>query len=88
MLGRAAQSDEASERVPIPALNHALKLEGHVMKVFQIRQSATGAILWTGTATDAIAALDAMAHEAGYYDHGDIPDQLRAGGLSAEEIRV
>ncbi|KAA0122844.1 hypothetical protein ABID82_007226 [Methylobacterium sp. PvP062] len=59
-----------------------------MMKVFQIRQAATGAILWTGSASDPIAALDAMAHEAGYYDHGDIPDHLRAGGLSAEEIRV
>ncbi len=58
------------------------------MKVFQIRQVATGAILWTGSAADPIAALDAMAHEVGYYDHGDIPDHLRAGGLSAEEIRV
>ena len=39
-------------------------------------------------AADPIAALDAMAHEAGYYDHGDIPDHLRAGGLSAEEVRI
>ena len=58
------------------------------MKVFQVRQSATGTILWTGSASDPIAALDAMAHEAGYYDHGDIPEHLRAGGLHAEEIRV
>ncbi|KQS74252.1 hypothetical protein ASG32_27485 [Methylobacterium sp. Leaf361] len=70
------------------ALNHTPKLEGPMMKVFQIRQAATGAILWTGSASDPIAALDAMAHEAGYYDHGDIPDHLRAGGLSAEEISV
>ncbi|MBN4097884.1 MULTISPECIES: hypothetical protein [Methylobacterium] len=59
-----------------------------MMKVFQIRQAATGAILWTGSASDPISALDAMAHEAGYYDHSDIPDHLRAGGLSAEEVRV
>lgn len=58
------------------------------MKVFQVRQSATGTILWTGSATDPIAALDAMAHEAGYYDHADIPEALRAGGLQAEEIRI
>lgn len=58
------------------------------MKMFQIRQVATGMILWTGSAADPIAALDAMAHEAGYYDHADIPDHLRAGGLHAEEIRV
>lgn len=58
------------------------------MKVFQVRQGATGAILWTGSAADPIAALDAMAHEAGYYDHSDIPDHLRAGGLQAEEVQV
>jgi hypothetical protein len=32
--------------------------------------------------------LDAMAHEAGYYDHSDIPDHLRAGGIHVEEIRA
>lgn len=58
------------------------------MKVFQIRHEVTGAILWTGTATNPLAALDAMAHEAGYYDHSDIPDDMRAGGLQVEEIRV
>ncbi|GLI96175.1 MULTISPECIES: hypothetical protein [Hyphomicrobiales] len=58
------------------------------MKVFQIRHEVTGAILWTGSAPDPLAALDAMAHEAGYYDHSDIPDHLRAGGLAIEEIRV
>jgi hypothetical protein len=57
------------------------------MKVYQIRQSVTGTILWTGSATDPLAALDAMAHEAGYYDHSDIPDYLRAGGIHVEEIR-
>ena len=58
------------------------------MKVFRVCQSATGTILRTSAATDPIAALNAMAHEAGYYDHGDIPDHLRAGGLHAEEIQV
>lgn len=58
------------------------------MKVFQVRQGATGTILWTGSATDPIAALDAMAHEAGYYDYADIPDHLRADGLHAEEVQV
>ncbi|MGH1571327.1 hypothetical protein ACRAWG_12315 [Methylobacterium sp. P31] len=57
------------------------------MKLFQIRHKATGAILWTGSATDPLAALDAMAHEAGYYDHSDIPENLRAGGIHVEEIR-
>ncbi|WP_191970025.1 hypothetical protein [Methylobacterium planeticum] len=58
------------------------------MKVFQIRQRATGAILWTGTAHNEVAALDAMAHEAGYYDFSDLPDHIRAGGLVAEAVRV
>jgi hypothetical protein len=58
------------------------------MKRYQIRQGATGSILWTGSARDPFAALDAMAHEAGYYDHSDIPDYLRAGGLHVEEVRV
>jgi hypothetical protein len=51
------------------------------VKLYQIRQEATGTIVWTGAATSPLAALDAMAHEAGYYDHSDIPDHLRAGGL-------
>ncbi|WP_173009274.1 hypothetical protein [Methylobacterium sp. P1-11] len=58
------------------------------MKVFQIRQSTTGTILWTGSAADPFAALDAMAHAAGYYDHSDIPDHLRDGGLHVEEMRT
>lgn len=58
------------------------------MKVFQIRQEVTGTILWTGSAADPLAALDAMAHEAGYYDHSDIPDYLRAGCICVEEVRV
>ena len=58
------------------------------MKVFQIRHEATGVILWTGSARDPLAALDAMAHDAGYYDHTDIPDHLRAGGFHVEEIQA
>jgi hypothetical protein len=56
------------------------------MPVFQVRQSATGAILWTGSAAGEIQALDAMAHEAGYYDHSDIPDGVRHGGLAVEAL--
>ena len=56
------------------------------MKVFQVRQSATGAILWTGAAGGELQALDAMAHEAGYYDHADLPDNIRSGGLSIEAL--
>lgn len=57
-----------------------------MMRVFQVRQRATGAILWTGAAMNELAAFDAMAHEAGYYDFSDLPDHMRAGGLVAELI--
>ena len=56
------------------------------MRVFQVRHGATGAILWTGSASGEIQALDAMAHEAGYYDHADLPDNIRHGGLSVETL--
>ena len=36
------------------------------MKVFRIMQAATGVVLWIGPALDALAALDTMAHAAGY----------------------
>ena len=55
------------------------------MTVFQVRQRATGAILWTGVAENALAAFDAMAHEAGYYD---LPEHVRAEGLVADAVRV
>lgn len=58
------------------------------MKVFQVRHRLTGAILWTGAAHDEIGALDAMAHAAGYYDHSDIPETLRSGGLQVEAVLV
>ncbi|UGB24889.1 hypothetical protein LPC10_18465 [Methylorubrum sp. B1-46] len=49
------------------------------MSVFQIRQGGTGAILWTGAAANEIQAIDAMAHDAGYYDHSDLPENMRCG---------
>ncbi|PXW57491.1 hypothetical protein [Methylobacterium sp. B4] len=49
------------------------------MSVFQIRQGGTGAILWTGEATNETQAMDAMAHDAGYHDHSDLPDNMRRG---------
>ena len=57
------------------------------MRMYWIRRGATGEIIWTGSAIDPFGALDAMAHEAGYYDHADIPDYLRAGGFQVEEIQ-
>ncbi|MEE7479029.1 hypothetical protein [Methylobacterium hispanicum] len=56
------------------------------MRVFQVRQRATGAILWTGAAMNELAAFDAMAHEAGYCDFSDLPEHVRAGGLVAEQV--
>ena len=56
------------------------------MKVFRIMQAATGVVLWIGPALDALAALDTMAHAAGYRDRTGIPDHLRAGGLHVEEM--
>lgn len=57
------------------------------MRVFQVRQRATAAILWTGAAASELAAFDTMAHEAGYYDFSDLPEYVRAGGLVAEAVR-
>lgn len=49
------------------------------MPIFQIRQGGTGAVLWTGAAANEIQAMDAMAHDAGYYDHSDLPENMRRG---------
>ena len=55
------------------------------MPVFQIRQGVTGAILWTGEAANEIQAMDAMAHDAGYYEHSGLPENLRRG-LKVEDL--
>jgi hypothetical protein len=56
------------------------------VSVFRIMQAATGAILWIGSALDALAAPDAMANAVGYRDRTGLPAQLRAGGLHVEEV--
>lgn len=53
------------------------------MTIFQIRQRAGGAILWTGAAADERSALDAMAREAGYKDFADLPETVRGRGVEA-----
>ena len=58
------------------------------MRVFQVRQGGTGAILWTGEALSEHQAVDAMAHEAGYADQAALPEGVRGRGLSAEELRL
>lgn len=52
------------------------------MKVSRIMQAATGAIVWIGS------ALDAMACAAGFGDRTRIPSHLRAGGLHVEELEA
>lgn len=56
------------------------------MRVFQVRHGDTGAVLWTGLASNEVQALDAMAHEAGYYDESDLPENVRQGGLTVEAL--
>ncbi|WP_346001151.1 hypothetical protein [Methylorubrum populi] len=55
------------------------------MTVFQIRQGGTGAILWTGAAANEFQAMDAMAHDAGYLDRADLPQNL-GRGLKVEAL--
>jgi hypothetical protein len=55
------------------------------MPIFQIRHGGTDAVLWTGAAANEIQAMDAMAHDAGYYDHSDLPDNM-CKGLKAEAL--
>lgn len=56
------------------------------MSIFQIKKTTSGAILWTGSASDEKTALDAMAREAGYPDYASLPDQVRAGGIQAAKL--
>ncbi|GJD35230.1 hypothetical protein [Methylobacterium aerolatum] len=56
------------------------------MSIFQIRQKTSGAVLWTGSAPDAQAALDAMAREAGYRDFAALPETLRTRGVQADKL--
>lgn len=56
------------------------------MSIFQIRQKASGAVLWTRSAPDEQAALDAMAREAGYRNFSALPEDLRAKGIQADKL--
>lgn len=56
------------------------------MSIFQIRQKTSGAILWTGSATDEKMALDAMAREAGYADYSALPDRIRSSGIETAKL--
>ncbi len=56
------------------------------MKIYIVRQQASRAVLWVGSAVDADNALDAMAHEAGFRTSQDLPGSVTAGGLIAEPL--
>ncbi|MET7246005.1 hypothetical protein ABZT49_21880 [Methylobacterium sp. EM32] len=58
------------------------------MAIFQVRQAATGAILWTGGAENEQQALDAMAREAGYSDFSAIPESLRGAGTQVDRLNL
>ncbi|KMO34448.1 hypothetical protein VQ03_23375 [Methylobacterium tarhaniae] len=58
------------------------------MAIFQVRQAATGAILWTGGAENEQQALDAMAREAGYADFAAIPESLRGAGTKVDRLNL
>jgi hypothetical protein len=58
------------------------------MAIFQVRQSATGAVLWTGGAENEQQALDAMAREAGYSDYAAIPASLRGTGTQVDRLNL
>ncbi len=58
------------------------------MAIFQVRQTATGAILWTGGAENEQQALDAMAREAGYSDFSAIPESLRGSGTKVDRLNL
>lgn len=55
------------------------------MRLYQILQVATGAILWTGGALTEGHALEIMAHAAGYPKYEDIPRDL-LGPVSVSEV--
>jgi hypothetical protein len=56
------------------------------MGIYEIRQAASGAILWTGGAESEEQALDAMAREAGYRDYASMPAEVRGGDARATRL--
>ncbi|MFE1599108.1 hypothetical protein [Methylobacterium sp. ID0610] len=58
------------------------------MTIFQIRHTATGAVLWTGGAENEQQALDAMAREAGYADYASLPETLRGPGAQVDRLNL
>lgn len=56
------------------------------MAKYQIEQTATATILWTGKAASEQAALDAMAQNAGYRDHADACYILHGDAYATPEV--
>lgn len=71
-----------------PAIASGMAWQEAAMKIFQVRQRITDSVLWVGSAHNEVGALDAMAHEAGYYDYSDLPDEVRHGGLMVEAVTL
>ena len=58
------------------------------MRIFQVCQIATHAVLWVGAAHDEAEALEAMAHEAGYRHFTELPPGFRNKGLRVEPLKT
>jgi len=58
------------------------------MAIYQIKQTATGAVLWTGGAESEEQALDAMAREAGYADFAAVPESVRNAGTLVDRLNL
>ncbi|MFC5552840.1 hypothetical protein [Methylobacterium iners] len=52
----------------------------YAMRVFQVRQTTTGIILWTDTGPDEAFVLEIMIHEAGYVDAAHLPQTIQIVG--------
>jgi hypothetical protein len=57
------------------------------MRIYQISQKDTGAILWVGGAETEENALESMAHEAGFRKFKDLPIDL-LGQMSVTELSL
>jgi hypothetical protein len=74
-----------------PAYVRLLSLEDRrksPMRIFQVRQLATHAVLWVGAAHDEKEALEAMAREAGYGHFDNLPPGFRNKGLRVERLET
>ena len=56
------------------------------MKTYEIEQTATAVILWTGEADSEETALDAMAREAGYRDYAHACEETDGSGVEVREV--